>query len=103
MSAGVYLRSIFARPLFIPPRPLVSSFSSQIRRFRCFPPRAQENPQASASQENLYGGHSRFIAEAKRNESWSSGVDNSHKGGEEGTGDEVDDLPDGVGESAMHL
>ncbi|KAG9119212.1 hypothetical protein FRC07_005855 [Ceratobasidium sp. 392] len=56
-----------------------------------------DNPQASASQENLYGGHSRFLAEAKRNEKWADGVDNSRKGGDEGTGEEVEDLPDGMG------
>lgn len=67
------------------------------RLFRSFPPRLQENAQASAAQENLYGGHSRFIAEAKRSEKWSDGVDNARKGGDEGTGEEVADLPEGMG------
>ncbi|KAG8706531.1 hypothetical protein FRC09_002371 [Ceratobasidium sp. 395] len=56
-----------------------------------------DNPQAAASQENLYGGHSRFLAEAKRGEKWADGVDNSRKGGDEGTGEEVEDLPEGMG------
>ncbi|CAE6438484.1 unnamed protein product, partial [Rhizoctonia solani] len=50
-----------------------------------------------ASQENLYAGHSRFIAEAERNEKWQEGVGNARKGGDEGTGEEVEEIPEGKG------
>ncbi|QRW06370.1 hypothetical protein RhiLY_05369 [Ceratobasidium sp. AG-Ba] len=84
MSAGLYLRTLFAHSNRLYYRPIVA----RTRLFQSFPPRFQQtpSPQSAASQENLYGGHSRFIAEAKRSESWSDGVDNSKKGGEEGTG-----------------
>ncbi|KAG8717399.1 hypothetical protein FRC08_007558 [Ceratobasidium sp. 394] len=97
MSAGVYLRSFISRSVRSFSRPITLDLYGQTRLFRCFPPRFQGNLQSSASQENLYGGHSRFIAEAKRGEKWADGVDNSRKGGEEGTGEEVEDLPDGMG------
>ncbi|QRV77438.1 hypothetical protein RhiJN_05453 [Ceratobasidium sp. AG-Ba] len=95
MSAGLYLRTLFAHSNRLYYRPIVA----RTRLFQSFPPRFQQtpSPQSAASQENLYGGHSRFIAEAKRSESWSDGVDNSKKGGEEGTGEEVEDLPEGMG------
>lgn len=75
----------------------------QSRSFRCFTPRRQENAQPSASQENLFGGHSRFIAEASRNEKWADGVGNARRGGEEGTGEEVEDIPEGKGECNMEV
>lgn len=96
MSMGTCIRSIIARSTRVPLRSFVPGVT-HTRLFRCFPPRLEESAQASAAQENLYGGHSRFIAEAKRNEKWSDGVDNSRKGGEEGTGEEVADLPEGMG------
>ncbi|KAF8600239.1 hypothetical protein BDV93DRAFT_538747 [Ceratobasidium sp. AG-I] len=105
MSTGIRLRSLITRSTHVSLRPFVPSVT-YARLFRCFPPRLEGNPQASAAQENLYGGHSRFIAEAKRNEKWTDGVDNSRKGGEEGTGDEVADLPEGMGKlspTSSHL
>lgn len=81
--------SFSARPCF--------TLTAHSRSFGCFPPRRRENAQTSASQENLFGGHSRFIAEASRNERWADGVGNARKGGEEGTGEEVDDIPEGKG------
>lgn len=53
---------------------------------------------SDAARENLYAGHSRFIAEATRNDKWADGVGNSRKGGDEGIGEEVDDIPQGKGE-----
>ncbi|KAJ1299651.1 hypothetical protein OPQ81_011393 [Rhizoctonia solani] len=57
----------------------------------------EKSPVQDAIKENLYVGHSRFISEAQRNERWEEGVGNARKGGEEGTGEEVEDIPEGKG------
>ncbi|KAF8688128.1 Mitochondrial calcium uniporter, partial [Rhizoctonia solani] len=81
-------------------RPCVPVAVSVQSRYFCVSYRLlqqEKTVKQEAAQENLYAGHSRFIAEAERNEKWQEGVGNARKGGDEGTGEEVEDIPDGKG------
>ncbi|CAE7207758.1 unnamed protein product [Rhizoctonia solani] len=88
---------LHSRPAFRVSTPVTIAIQS--RYFRVSARFLQETkpPGNDAAQENLYVGHSRFIAEAERGDKWAAGVGNPRKGGEEGTGEEVEDIPDGKG------
>ena len=50
-----------------------------------------------AKDSNLHVGHSRFIAEASRDDKWKDGENNAKKGGDEGSGNEIDGVEKGKG------
>ncbi|CAE6373844.1 unnamed protein product [Rhizoctonia solani] len=88
---------LYSRPSFRPCAPVAVSIHSRTFSLSYRLLQQEKTTVQEASQENLYAGHSRFIAEAERNEKWQEGVGNSRKGGDEGTGEEVEDIPDGKG------
>ncbi|CAE6419643.1 unnamed protein product [Rhizoctonia solani] len=88
---------LYARPSFRACAPVTIAIQSRYFRVSSRFMQQEKASENEATQENLNVGHSRFIAEAERNEKWAEGVGNAHKGGEEGTGEEVEDIPEGKG------
>lgn len=65
---------------------------------------AAETPSSKAENTNV--GHARFLAEAKKDDDWQRGVQNSGKGGMEGTGSELEGVGPGRGKlspTSSHL
>ncbi|EUC63277.1 transmembrane protein, putative [Rhizoctonia solani AG-3 Rhs1AP] len=88
---------LHSRPTFRANVPVTSAIQSRYFRVSSLFLQEKQAVVNDVSQENLYAGHSRFIAEAERGEKWAHGVGNAQKGGEEGTGEEVEDIPEGKG------
>ncbi|KDN35151.1 hypothetical protein RSAG8_11839, partial [Rhizoctonia solani AG-8 WAC10335] len=88
---------LYSRPAFRASIPVTIAIQSRYFRVSSRFLEQKNTVEHDATQENLYAGHSRFIAEAERGEKWAEGVGNSQKGGEEGIGEEVEDIPEGKG------
>ncbi|CUA67595.1 Calcium uniporter protein 5, mitochondrial [Rhizoctonia solani] len=88
---------LYPRPAFRAHTPVTIAIQSRYLHVSFRLLQQNQNAHHNVTQENLYAGHSRFIAEAERGEKWAEGVGNARKGGEEGTGEEVEDIPEGKG------
>ncbi|CAE6445223.1 unnamed protein product [Rhizoctonia solani] len=88
---------LHSRPAFRAHAPVTIAIQSRYFRVSSRFYQQEKAVEHDAAQENLYVGHSRFIAEAERGDKWAAGVGNSKKGGDEGTGEEVEDIPEGKG------